>query len=170
MRIARKLSDDQEIIGRFIAVLGSAMIELSSNKLASPDFFITAHNFISDYIEGGFFKKDDGPIHFMRSEQEKSREAAKHMIKAAKQWQAGETNARVDVSWAASEYTSNFRGHLERLKNLIFPLLEQNLSIEDEHKIAEGFNTIVFKGDKKNDPDKFSKMVKTLEEELEDWR
>ena len=102
MRIARKLRDDQEIISRFIAVLGSAMIELSSNKLAGPGFFIMAYNFISEYIEGGFFKKeellikaledvgfppDDGPIYFMRSDQKKCREAAENMIKAAKQWQ-----------------------------------------------------------------------------------
>ena len=58
MRIARKLRDDQEIIRRFIAVLGGAMIELSSNKLAGPGFFIVAHTFISEFIEGGFFKKE----------------------------------------------------------------------------------------------------------------
>lgn len=185
MRIARKLNADQETISRFIAVLGSAMLELSSNKLARPGFFIVAHRFIAEYIEGGFFKKeeliikaledvgfppDDGPIYFMRSEQKKSRDAAAHMIQAAKQWQAGDDNARIDVGWSASEYTSTFRQHFDRLKNLIFPLLEQNLSIEDEHKIAEGFNTVVFEADMKNDPDKYDKLVETLEEELADWR
>jgi hemerythrin-like domain-containing protein len=185
MRIARKLNDDQEIIGRFIAVLGGAMLELSSNKLARPGFFIVAHRFIHEYIEEGFFKKeewlmkaledvgfppDDGPIYFMLSDQKKSREAAAHMIAAARQWKSGEENARIDVSWAASEYTSTFRQHLDRLKNLIFPLLEQNLAIEDEHKIAEGFNNILFEGDGQNEPDKFDKLLKTLEEELADWR
>jgi len=185
MRIARKLSDDQETIDRFIAVLGGGMIELSSNKFARPGFFILAHSFISEYIEGGFFKKeellikaledvgfppDDGPIYFMRSEQKKSREVAEQMIKAAKQWQAGDENARMDVGWAGSEYTSTFRHHLERLKNRIFPLLEQNLAIEDEHKIAEGFNSVVFEADMNNDPDKYDKLIKELEEELADWR
>lgn len=185
MRIARKLNDDQEIINRFIAVLGSAMTELSSNKLAGPGLFILAHDFISEYIEGGFFKKeellikaledvgfppDDGPIHFMRSEQKKSREAAEHMINAAKHWQAGDERARTDVSWSASEYTSNFRQHLERLKNLILPLLEQNLTLEDEHKIAERMNTVLFEADMKHDPDKYDKLVTELEEELADWR
>lgn len=185
MRIARKLSDDWELIDRFIAVLGGGMIELGSNKLARPGFFVLAHNFIVEFIEAGFFKKeellikaledvgfppDDGPIYFMRSEQKKSREISEQLIKAARQWQAGEDNARMDVGWAASEYTSNFRQHLKRLKNLIFPLLEQNLTIEDEHKIAEGFNTVVFEADMKNDPDKYNKMIKELEEELADWR
>ena len=185
MRIARKLKDDQEIISRFIAVLGGAMIELSSNKLAGPGFFIVAHTFISEYIEEGFFKKeellmkalgdvgfppDDGPIYFMQSDQKKIREAAEQMIKAAKQWQAGDDRARTDVSWSASEYTSNFRQHLDRLKNLIFPLLEQNLTIEDEHKIAEGMNTVLFEAALQDDPDKYEKLVTELEEELADWR
>ena len=185
MRIARKLSDDQDIIGRFIAVLGGGIIELGSNKFARPGFFILAHSFISEYIERGFFKKeellikaledvgfppDDGPIHFMRSEQKKSREAAEQMVKAARHWQSGEENARLDVGWAASEYTSNFRQHLKRLKNLIFPLLEQNLALEDEHKIAEGFNTVVFEADMLNDPEKYEKLIVDLEEELADWR
>jgi len=92
------------------------------------------------------------------------------MIKAARQWQAGDDRARTDVSWSASEYTSNFRQHLDRLKNLIFPLLEQNLSIEDEHKIAEGLNTVLFEAEMKNDPDKYDKLIVTLEDELADWR
>ena len=185
MRIARKLRADQEMLDRFVAVLGGGMIELSSNKFARPGFFILAHRFIAEYIEGGFFKKeelliqaledvgfpsDDGPIYFMRSEQKKSREAAELMIKAAKAWQAGDDRARVDVGWAASEFRSNFREHLARLKNLIFPLLEQNLAVEDEHKIAEGMNTVVFEADMNNDPDKFDKLVEELEEELADWR
>jgi len=185
MRIARKLSDDQEMLNRFVAVLGGGMIELSSNRFASPGFFILAHSFIAEFIEAGFFKKeelliealenvgfpsDDGPVYFMRSEQKKSREAAELMIKATKAWQAGDDRARVDVGWAVSEFTSNFRQHLDRLKNLIFPLLEQNLAIEDEHKIAEGFNNIIFEAEIKNNPDKFDKLVEELEEELADWR
>jgi len=179
------INADYEIIRRFIAVLGGGMIELSGNKLARPGFFIMAHNFISEYIEGRLFKKeellikaledlgfptDNGAISFIRSAQQKSSEAAEHLIVAAKQWQAGDENARMDVGWAASEYTSTFRQHLERLKTLIFPLLEQNLTIEDEHKIAEGFNTIIFEGDMQDTPNKYEKMIEMLEEELYDWR
>jgi len=185
MRIARKLNTDLETIKRFIAVLGGGMVELSGNKFARPGFFILAHNFISEYIEGGFFKKeemliqaledlgfppDDGVIGFLRSDQKKSIEAAEQLVEAAKQWQEGDEKARVDVSWAASEYTSTLRQHLERLKNLVFPLLEQNLSIEDEHQIAVGFSTILFEGDLQNAPDKYDKLLETLEEELFDWR
>jgi hemerythrin-like domain-containing protein len=185
MRIIRKLSPDQETISRFLSVLGGGMIELSSNKLARPEFFIQAHTFIKEYIEGGFFKKeelliktledagfppDDGPIGFMRSDQSKSHEAAVHMINVAEQWKAGDEGARVEVGWAASEYTSTVRQHLTRLKTLIFPLLEQNIPIEEEHKLSEKVDTLAFNGDLQTNPEKYDKLIKTLEEELSDWR
>src|SRR3972149_2173109 len=112
MRIARKLSADQETIYRFLAVLGGAIIELNSNRLARPEFFLLAHTFIVEYIEGIFFKKeellikaleeagfppDDGPIGFMRGEQIKSHKASEHLLDAVKHWQAGDEQARVDV-------------------------------------------------------------------------
>ncbi len=184
MRIARKLSADHDIITRFITVLGGGMIEISSNQFAQPGFFIMAHGFISEYIEGTFFKKeellikaledigfpsDNGAIGFMRSDQKKSREASEQLFKAAKEWQSGDKSARVDVGWAASEYTATLRQHLERLKNLVFPLLEQNLTTEEKYKIAEGFNTILFEAEAQNAPDKYDKLIETLQEELYDW-
>ncbi|MGB7873330.1 MAG: hypothetical protein WBL25_03025 [Anaerolineales bacterium] len=185
MRIARKLSADQEVIQRFLTVLGAAMIELSGNKLARSEFFILAHTFIRDYIEGGFFKKeelliqsleeigfstDDGPIGFLRSDQHKSHESAAYLINAAEQWQAGDESVRIEMGWAASEYTSTLRQHLDRLKNLIFPLLEQNITIEDEHKLSEKVDALVFDGGMQTNPEKYEALIVTLEEELADWR
>jgi hemerythrin-like domain-containing protein len=185
MRIARKLSADQEAIYRFLTVLGGAMIELSSNKLARPEFFIQAHDFITNYIEGSFFKKeelliktleeigfppDDGPIGFMRTDQSKSHQAAVQLVKAAEHWKAGDESARVDVGWAASEYTSTIRQHLERLKTLIFPLLEQNLPLEEEHVLSDNVDKLVNNGNLQAHPEKYEQLVVILEEELNDWR
>jgi hemerythrin-like domain-containing protein len=185
MRIARRLKADQETIKRFLDVFGNAMVELSSNKLARPEFFIQAHTFIKEYIEDGFFKKeeplieilenvgfppDDGPIGYMRGDQSKSREAGEHLIKAARGWQAGDEKARIDVGWAASEYATAVRQHLERLKTLIIPLIEQNIPIEEERQLAEKVGALVFDGDLQNNPEKYTRLVVTLEEELSDWR
>jgi len=185
MRIARKLSADQETIYRFLTVLGSAMLELSNNRLARPELFIQAHTFITEYVEGTFYRKeelliktleevgfppDDGPIGFLRNEHSKSHIAAVRLVNAAKHWQAGDEQARIDVGWAASEYTSTIRQHLERLKTLIFPLLEQNVPIEEEHMLSERVDTLVFDEDLQSNPEKYSKLIVTLEEELSDWR
>lgn len=185
MRIARNFRADQDTILRFLDILGGGLTVLKGSKHASPGFFIFAHAFISEFIEAIFFRKeallikaledngfppDEGPIGAMRAEQQKSREAADHMFSAAKGWQAGDEEARVEVGWAGSEYTSTLRQHLDRLKNLIFPLLEQNLTPEDEHKISEGLNKIAFENNLKDDADKFAKLIEALEEELSDWK
>jgi len=185
MRISKNLRPDQENISRFIAVLGSGSVILSSSKYARPNFFISAHTFIQDYIENGFFKKEEvlikvledngfptgsGPVGAMLGDQKKSREASVLLINAAKQWQAGDEVARSEVGWATSEYTSSIRQHLERLKNLIFPLLEQTISIDDEHKLSEEINKIVFEGGLKDGTEKYIKLLGELEEELSDWQ
>lgn len=185
MRSTKVFSTDQEIILRFLDALGGGSAILLNSKVAGPGFFIFAYTFIQEFIEGSFFKKeelliqaledngfpaDDGPVGALRSEQTKSREAAEHMLNASKGWQDGDEEARGEVVWAASEYTSTLRQHLDRLKTRIFPLLEQNMSAEDEHKISEGLNTIVFENSAKGDVDKYVKLVESLDEELSGWR
>ena len=188
MKNARQISGRVEEMAeklsawRTTASAGGGMVEISSNKFARPEFFILAHTFIKDYIEGRFFKKeemlidaleeldfpsDDGPVGAMRAEQEKSMDAAQQFLGAAKEWKEGDEKARTNVSWATSEYISTLRQHLARLKNLVLPLLEQNLSMDDEHLIAVAISSMVFEEDT---PDKYSKLLETLEEELYDWR
>jgi hemerythrin-like domain-containing protein len=185
MRIEKSFRSNQEIILRFLDALGGGAAILSGSKKARPGFFIFAHTFIQEYVEAGFFKKeslliealenngfpaDGGPIGAMLAEQKKSRDAAEHLLSAARGWQAGDEEARGEVGWATSEYTSTLRQHIDRLKNLIFPLLEQNISPEDEHRISEGLNKIAFENNTKGDADKYIKLIESLEDELSDWR
>lgn len=185
MRISKNLRADQENIRRFLAVLGGASVELGRSKRAKPGFFILAHDYISGYIDQGFFRKEEllikalvdggfpsneGPVFLLRTDQKKSRDAAALLINASKQWQAGSEGERIQVSWAASEYTSAMRQHLDRLKNLIFPLLEQNISEEDEQRIADGINKVNFEGDPKSGAEKYQKIIESLEDELSEWK
>ena len=185
MRIIKNLRADQETIKRFLDALGGGSVVLGKNKLARPSFFILAHSFIHEYIEQGFFKKEEflikaledegfpseeGPIGSIRIDYQKCRAAAEFLIKASKQWQDGDEVARGEVIWAVSEYTSMCRLHLDRLKNLIIPLLEQTFSLDEEHKISEELDNLVFESAFKNDSGKYIKLIETLEEQLSDWK
>jgi len=185
MRISKNFRSDQETISRFVTALGSGSIILSTTKYARPSFFLSASSFIRDYIEGGLFKKEElliktledngfpadrGPVGAMRGDQRKALEAAKLLENAAKQWQAGDEVARSEVGWATGQFTSAIREHLERLKNLVFPLLEQTISIDDEHKLSEEINNIIFEGGLKEGIEKYIRMIEALEEDLSDWR
>lgn len=179
MRLSKALRTDQENIARFIAALGSGSVALSTSKLPRPQFFITAHTFIKDYIETGFFKKeevlikiledggfppDTGPIGNIHADQKKSLSAADAMLNSAKQWEAGDAVARSETGWATSEFTGTMRQHLERLKSLILPLIEQTISVDEEHNVSDQINNIVI------ETAKHIKLIEELEETLSDWK
>lgn len=185
MRIQKALRSDQENILRFLNVLGGATSLLSSNKYVRPAFFIQSNDFIQGYIVQGFYEKeevlirtlaeggfpdDDGPILGIRSDHEKSREAARIMLGAAQLWQTGDGDARVDVGWASSTFTSTVRQHLERLKNLIFPLLEQTISIDEEHRVSDDIVNLNLGPEHRNDGETYLRLIEALEDTLSDWR
>jgi hemerythrin-like domain-containing protein len=137
------------------------------------------------FIEGSFFKKeellfaalekngfpvDDGPIAAMRTEQESSRESAEHMRNASQGWLDGDNEARGEVGWAASGYTMTIHQHLERLNNRIYPLLEQNISGEDEEVITAGLSQLTAEIGERGETDKYSQLVAGLQEELGSWK
>jgi hemerythrin-like domain-containing protein len=74
------------------------------------------------------------------------------------------------LGWATGDYTATLRQHLDRLKNLIFPLIEQTISVEEEHRISEEMDNIIFEGDLKEGTEKYIKLIEKLEEELGDWK
>jgi hemerythrin-like domain-containing protein len=184
MRATRILKQDQDLVGRFLAVLGRGLVVASRNKTARPAFFIVAGNFIHEFLEPQYlakesvllqaledcgFARDSGPVGNMRAEHVKSREIAQMLSEAARAWQAGDETGRAEVVWATSEYTDLMRHHFERLRNLINPLLEQSVTEEGELKIAEDLNRIEFADRAVEDPEKYNKLIKLLDDEVRDW-
>ena len=185
MRIPRNLQTDQDHINRFLAVLGGASLEVRTNKRAKAKFFILAHKFIKDYIEDGFFRKEEviikilieggfpdqqGPVGALRSDHKKCREDAEVLLDAATAWQNGDEGARSEVGWSSHEYTSTMRQHFERLKSLIFPLVEQTLPIEAEETVSQEIRGIAFEGGLKDGVEPYVKLIGELEEEYKDWK
>jgi hemerythrin-like domain-containing protein len=186
MRIAKHFRKDQETLQRFLDVFGGGSAMLGGgNKNVQPGFFIHGSTFIHEYVDGSFFRKEEllmkvledagfpvnsGVVGNMKDEHVKCKQAADLLSKAASDWQGGDAGAKIEVGWAASEYTSTLRQNLDRLKNLVFPLLDQNISPEDEPTILEGLNQIVLENNKEVEAGKYIKLLETLEEELSDWK
>ncbi len=184
MRATKVLSEDWEFISRFMAVLGRGLVVASRSKDARPGFFIYAANFIHQYMETYYlpreavllqaledcgFPRESGPVGNMLSDQAKSREISRALSDAARAWQGGDEHGRAESVWATSEYTDLMRHHFERMRNLINPLLDQSVSVEGERKIAEELNRIAF-ADRGDEPaDKYTKIVKMLEDEVGEW-
>ncbi len=184
MRVTKILSEDQAFVARFLAVLGKGLVIASRSKVARPGFFIFASNFMREYLETEYLRKEDvllqaledlgfagdsGPVGGMRAEQKRSRELSKTISEAARAWQGGDDTGRAEAIYATSEYTGLMHHHFERLKNLINPLLDQSITPEGELQIAEQLNKIEFADREEQTPAKYLKIVQMLEEEARDW-
>jgi hemerythrin-like domain-containing protein len=185
MRIKKALQPDIELISRFTAVLGGGLNVAAHSRTAKPDFFIHAGQFIQAYIQAVYFKKEDvllealqdwgfpadqGPVGSMRSGQTKSGEIARMLVGAASHWQHGGEEGRGDTVWATSEFTGLMRSHFELLNTLIYPLVDQSISPEDEQGIAAKINHLNFGEPPSALREKYLKFVENLEEEFSDWR
>jgi hemerythrin-like domain-containing protein len=172
-------------VDRFLDVLGSGLAVAGQGRGGRPGFFIYAGNFINEYLEAVYFKKeevllkaleeygfpsDSGPVGNMHEGYQKSYKISKMLSESAREWLNGNEDSRTEVIWAASEYTGILHRHMELLKSLIHPLLEQSLNEEDEQKAAVQLNVIAFEGASEDSLDKYTKLVKTLEEEVGEWK
>ena len=184
MRVTRILNTDQELVARFLAILGKGLVIASRNKSARPGFFVVAAQFMREYLEPGYLRKeevllkaledcgfspDSGPLGAMRAEHVKSQETSLILAEAAKAWKAGDEHGRAEAVWATSEYTGLMHRHFERLRTLINPLLEQTVTEEGEQKIAAELNRLQFDGREDQSPEKYGRIVQMMEEEVSDW-
>jgi len=185
MRIIKILHSDQELVERFLDVFGSGLAAASQSRAARPGFFIFAGNFIDEYLEAIYFKKEEvllkaledygfppnsGPVGNMHEGYQKCHEISKILTEAARRWINGDQPSRTEVIYASSEFSGVMHRHMELLKSLIQPLLEPALSEEDEQKAAVQLNVIAFEGESEDPLDKYEKLVKTLEEEVSNWK
>lgn len=184
VRATKILNTEQELVMHFLAVLGKGMVVAGYSKAARPGFFVYASNFIRDFLEPEYLRKeevllqaledagfpaDEGPVGGMRRDHKKSQEISVILHEAARLWQGGDEGGRAEVVWATSEYTGLMRRHFEQLRNLIHPLLDQTVTIEGEQKIAAALNRIEFADRERASPEKYAKIVELLEDEVNDW-
>jgi hemerythrin-like domain-containing protein len=185
MRAIRILREEQELIDRFLAAFGMGTVGAAQNKPVRPSFFTYSTRFIREFIEENHFKKeeillnslqenglesDSGPAKVMLDEQQKSREITRIMLEAAESWVSGEEAARADIIWAASSYSTLLRQHIQRARSIIFPLAEQLLPADDGYKISEAFNHVVFQENGADEPEKYTGIIKALEDEILEWK
>ncbi len=185
MKAIKILRNEQELIDRFLAVFGLGAVKAAQNKPIQPGFFIYGCSFIKEFIEGSYFKKeqvlfntmeesglgaDSGPLQRMLEEITASQEISSELFAAARQWQAGDLDGRNGIIWATSSYTTMLRQHIDRSRSIIFPLAEQLIPPDEQYKIAEAYNHIVFEEGEIHPSEHYEKIVTALKDETDEWK
>jgi hemerythrin-like domain-containing protein len=186
MRATEILKEEHIILERVLVALDLAAVGAAHQKAVRPGFFIDTYGFVLDFTEGFHFKKeeeilyraledvglpvDGGQLGILLNEHEESRRYIRAMLTAAKEWDAGDTEARAEVIWATSGYTGLLHQHIARENTILFSLAKQMLSEEVQEQIALAFDRMGQQEAGEDILEKYLKVAIKLEKEASTWK
>ncbi len=186
MRATDILREEHVILERALVALDIAAVGAAHQKEVRPGFFIDAYGFVLDFTEGFHFKKeedllfkllvakglpvDGGEIGSLLADHQQSHRYIRAMLEAARQWESENELARSEVIWATSGYTGLLHAHIKRENNVLFNLVAQELTREEQKRLAEEFEKFNRLDTGEHLHEKYLKMALAMEIEVAEWK
>ena len=186
MRAIDILKMEHAILERVLVTLDLAAVGAAHQKDVRPGFFIDAYSFVLDFTEGYHFKKEEeilfqalvahgipvesGPLGGLIEDHHQSHRYIRAMLDAAKQWEENDISAKAEVIWATSGYTSLLHAHIAKENTVLFSLVNQEISREEQAEIARQFEKINTLVSNENLHEKYLKVAIAMEQESADWK
>jgi len=180
------LKTEHVILERVLVTLDLAAVGAAHQKEVRPGFFIDAYGFVLDFTEGYHFKKEEevlfkllidhglpvegGELGSLIEDHQQSHRYIRAMLDAAKLWEEGDREARAEVIWATSGYTSLLHTHITRENNVLFNLVAQETSKAEQAQMAEEFEKINLLVSGENLHEKYLKVAIAMEKEASEWK
>ena len=186
MRVTDILRTEHTILERVLVTLDIAAVGAAHQKPVRPGFFIDAYGFVLDFTEGYHFKKEEdvlfkvlaahglpiegGEIGSLIGDHQQSHTYIRAMLEAARLWNAQDEQARAEVIWATSGYTSLLHTHISRENNVLFGLVAQETSKDEQAQMAVEFEEINHLESGENLHEKYLKVAIAMEQESAQWK
>jgi hemerythrin-like domain-containing protein len=158
MDATKILSSEHRVIEEVLTALETAAQRLERDESIRPGFFLEAADFIKGFADGCHHKKEEGvlfpamiangvpaqggPVKVMLLEHEQGREYTRAMRAAADKLQAGDVQARDDLAGAAIGYAALLRQHIYKEDNVLFPLADRVIPLDQQGKVTEDFERV----------------------------
>lgn len=161
MKATEILMDEHRTIERMLDVLEAAAKRLSSGQDVAPDIFLQAADFIKNYADGCHHNKEEdvlfvalvdhgmsreeGPVAVMLAEHVEGRRLTGAMRAAAEQMQSGDPAAAARVVENALGYVTLLRQHIQKEDQILFPMSDRTIPVDQHQAVNADFNQIVAK-------------------------
>jgi hemerythrin-like domain-containing protein len=158
MKATDILSEEHQVILRVISALESATSHLEAGQPVNPDFFLDATDFIKGFADGCHHRKEEGvlfkaivdngmpaqggPVGVMLYEHEQGRTFTRGMREAAQKLQAGDSSAKAGLIKNARGYASLLRMHIHKEDNILFPMANKVIPVEQHDAVFTGFEQV----------------------------
>ncbi len=152
------LMEEHRVIEKVLASLETAANRLSAGQAIPMDFFLKAADFIKNFADGCHHKKEEGilfvalaangmsqdagPVAMMLAEHEEGRRLTRAMREGTERVQGGDATALSQVIQNALDYVALLRGHIQKEDNILFPMADNVIPVEQHQQIMADFNRI----------------------------
>ena len=152
------LSSEHRVIERVISALESGANRLEAGERIRPGFFLDITDFVKGFADGCHHKKEEdvlfrallanglpqqgGPVQVMLAEHEQGRQYTRGIRQAAESLQNGDESARQAIVENARAYASLLRAHIDKEDNVLFPLANRAIPLDQQDRVAEGFERV----------------------------
>jgi hemerythrin-like domain-containing protein len=182
MKATEILMEEHQVIQCVLNTLEKAATRLSAGEVVSPAFFLEAADFIKGFADGCHHRKEEGvlfpamvnnglsresgPVAVMLAEHEEGRRLTRGMRQAAEQLQAGEASAREEVVRNALGYVRLLRQHIYKENNILFPMADKIIPVDQHAQIDEAFEHIEHEETGEGVHEKYLALAERLEREM----
>jgi hemerythrin-like domain-containing protein len=182
MKATEILIAEHAVIGRVLDALDEAV---HNDQAAGPEFFSAAADFASGFADGCHHRKEEnvlfkamsasgapvqgGPIGVMLSEHEQGRQLIRAMRSGAADWKNGLETGRAETLKAASQYVFLLRQHIAKENNILFPLADRLIPLNDQEQVTEDFEHVEHEETGEGVHEKYLALAESLEEQARAW-
>ena len=177
------LMSEHRVIERVITAVETAANRYSDGQAVRPAFFIDAADFIRGFADGCHHRKEEGvlfkamsdsgvpveggPIGVMLSDHEQGRMFTRAMREAAVKLEHGpDSAAGEDLVRSARGYASLLRTHIFKEDNILFPMANQVIPLQQQEEVAEGFEHVEHEETGAGVHEKYLALAESLEKEM----
>jgi len=182
MKATEILSAEHQVILRVIGSLEAGAEKLNEGQPVRPGFFLDAADFVKGFADGCHHRKEenvlfktmndygmpvqDGPVAVMLYEHEQGRQYIRELRAATQALESGDQSAREAVIANATGYAALLRQHIAKEDNILFPMADQVIPMEQHDRVLEGFEHVEHEETGEGVHEKYLGLAEMLEREI----
>ena len=182
MKATEILMEEHRIIERVLNALETGTKRLETGGPIRPEFFCDAVEFIQKFADGLHHMKEEGvlfevmvshgmpkevgPIAVMLADHVQARKFTGAIEEATEKLLAGDETATGEIIINSQGYIYLLREHIAKEDNILFPMADQAIPIDQHEAVLEAFKQIEIDKAQEGVHAKYLSLAKTLEEEM----